>query len=106
MGVAQVILTRASDQISKNLTKKNIFYSTLSSEWLLLGIIFYILATIYWLWILSKVDIRYAYPIASTSIVFASIVYSFQTESLPSINYWAGLAIILIGLAIVVNSKF
>jgi drug/metabolite transporter (DMT)-like permease len=106
MGVAQVILTRASDQISKNLTKKNIFYSTLSSELLLLGIIFYILATIYWLWILSKVDIRYAYPIASTSVVFASIVYSFQSGSLPSINYWTGLVIILIGLIIVVNSKF
>jgi drug/metabolite transporter (DMT)-like permease len=106
MGFAQVIFVRASDQISKNLEKKNIFYSILSSEWLLLGIIFYIFATIYWLWILYKVDIRYAYPIASTSVVFTSIVYSFQSGSTPSISYWIGLSIILIGLAIVVNSKF
>ena len=106
MGFAQVIFVRASDQISKSLEKKNIFYSTLSSEWLLLGIVFYIFATIYWLWILYKVDIRYAYPIASTSVVFTSIVYSFQSGSLPSINYWIGLAITFIGLTIVANSKF
>jgi drug/metabolite transporter (DMT)-like permease len=106
MGFAQVIFTKASDQISKNLTKKNIFYSILSSEWLLLGIVFYIFATIYWLWILSKVDIRYAYPIASTSVVFASIAYSFQSGFFPSINYWIGLAVMLIGLTIIVNCKF
>jgi drug/metabolite transporter (DMT)-like permease len=106
MGFAQVIFVRASDQISKNLEKKNIFHSVLSSEWLLIGTIFYIFATIYWLWILYKVDIRYAYPIASTSVAFTSIVYSFQSGSMPSINYWIGLLIIFIGLVIVVNSKF
>ena len=106
MGFAQVIFVRASDQISKNLEKKNIFYSILSSEWLLLGILFYTFATIYWLWILYKVDIRYAYPIASTSVVFTSIAYSFQSGSFPSINYWIGLAITFIGLIILANSKF
>jgi drug/metabolite transporter (DMT)-like permease len=106
MGYNQIIFVKASDQISKNLTKKNIFYSILSSEWLLSGIVFYIFATIYWLWILSKVDIRYAYPIASTSVVFASIAYSFQSGFFSSINYWVGLVIILIGLTFVVNLKF
>lgn len=106
MGFAQVILSNASDQIAKNLTKKNIIYSILSSEWLLLGIVFYFFALIYWLWILSKVDLRYAYPIASTSVVFASIASSYQLGVFPSINYWIGLVLIILGLTIVINSKF
>ena len=105
MGFSQIILSNASKQISTNLLKKNIFFSITSSNWLFWGILFYIVALIYWLWILSKVDIRYAYPIASTSVLFASLASSYQMGFFPSLNYWLGLILVIVGLALVVNSK-
>jgi len=105
MGFSQIILSNASKEISKNLLKKNIFFSIISSNWLIWGIVFYIIALIFWLWILSKVDLRYAYPIASTSVIFAAIATSYQMGFFPSLNFWVGLILVIIGLTLVVNSK-
>ena len=105
MGFSQIILANASKQISNNLLKKNLFFSVISSNWLILGILFYIIAVIFWLWILSKVDLRYAYPIASTSVIFAAIASSYQMGYFPSLNYWIGLILVIVGLTLVVNSK-
>lgn len=105
MGFSQIILSNASKEISKNLLKKNIFFSIISSNWLIWGIVFYIIALIFWLWILSKVDLRYAYPIASTSVIFAAIASSYQMGFFPSLNFWVGLILVIFGLTLVVNSK-
>ena len=105
MGFSQIILSNASKEISKNLLKKNIFFSIISSNWLIWGIVFYIIALIFWLWILSKVDLRYAYPIASTSVIFAAIASSYQMGFFPSLNFWVGLILVIVGLTLVVNSK-
>jgi len=105
MGFSQIILSNASNEISKNLLKKNIFFSIISSNWLIWGIVFYIIALIFWLWILSKVDLRYAYPIASTSVIFAAIASSYQMGFFPSLNFWVGLILVIVGLTLVVNSK-
>lgn len=105
MGFSQIILSNASKEISKNLLEKNIFFSIISSNWLIWGIVFYIIALIFWLWILSKVDLRYAYPIASTSVIFAAIATSYQMGFFPSLNFWVGLILVIIGLTLVVNSK-
>ena len=64
MGLAQVIFSIASDQIFSNLKNQNLFNSVLKSHWIYIGLLIYIIATAACIWILSKVDLRFAYPIA------------------------------------------
>lgn len=106
MGFAQIVLSNASSEIADLYKTNNIFFSFLKSGWLIFGILIYIIATLFWLWILYNLDIRYAYPIASTSVVFAALIQSFYLKSFPSFTFWIGLSLILIGLTIVTNSKF
>ena len=106
MGFAQIVLSNASNEIADLYKTNNIFFSFIKSGWLIFGILIYIIATLFWLWILHNLDIRYAYPIASTSVVFAALIQSFYSKSFPSLTFWIGLALILLGLSIVTNSKF
>lgn len=101
MGVVQIILSYAATEIKVLLPQKGIFLASLSSNWLIMGIFLYFLASVFWMYMLSKVDIRIAYPIASTAVLFASIFQSLLDKSFPSITYWIGLFIVLLGLALI-----
>ena len=63
MGLAQVIFSLASDQIFTNLKNQNLFNSILKSHWIYIGLFIYVIATIAWIWILSKVDLRFTYQL-------------------------------------------
>ena len=98
MGIAQFIFSLASDQIFSNLKIHNLYRAILKSYWIYLALFIYILATIVWIWILSKVDLRYAYPLASLSIIFAPLLKSYYENLYLGPKYWLGLIIILIGV--------
>ena len=106
MGVAQFIFSLASDQIFSNYKSNSIFRSIIVSHWLYIALFIYIIATIIWIWILSKVDLRFAYPIASLSIIFAPLIKSYYENLYLGPKYWFGLFIILIGIGLVSNNKF
>ena len=101
MGAAQIIFANAASQINQFIPIKGVLFSVFSSNWLYLGLFIYLIATAFWLFMLTKVDIRLAYPIASTSIVFASLYQSFISGSYPSTIYWIGLIIVILGLALI-----
>tara|TARA_B100000242_G_C42668224_1_gene313449 strand:+ start:7 stop:375 length:369 start_codon:yes stop_codon:yes gene_type:complete len=101
MGLAQVIFSLASDQIFSNLKNHNLFNSILKSHWIYIGLLIYILATIAWIWILSKVDLRFAYPIASLSIIFAPLIKSYYENMYLGFKYWLGLVVIIIGIILI-----
>lgn len=101
MGVVQIILSYAANEIKVLLPQKGVILASLSSGWLILGIFLYFCASVFWMYMLSIVDIRIAYPIASTAVLFASIFQSFLNRSFPSVTYWIGLFIVLIGLALI-----
>lgn len=77
MGLSQVIFSLASDQIFSNLKNQNLFISVLKNHWIYIRLLIYIIATAAWIWILSKVDLRFAYPIASLSIISATLIKSY-----------------------------
>ena len=101
MGLAQVIFSLASDQIFTNLKNQNLFNSILKSHWIYIGLFIYVVATIAWIWILSKVDLRFAYPIASLSIIFAPLIKSYYENMYLGFKYWLGLIIIIIGVILI-----
>ena len=98
MGASQIIMAKASKQLGNNLKELNVFEVMLNSYWLYIAIIFYVFATGVWLFILYRVDIRIAYPIASTAVIFAALIQTYIDGTLPQWNYWVGLVIVIIGL--------
>ncbi len=101
MGIAQLIFSLASEQIFDNFKTQNIFKSIYKSHWIYIGLFIYIVATVAWIWILSKVDLRFAYPIASLSIVFAPLFKSYYENIYLGPKYWLGLGIIVIGVILI-----
>ena len=98
MGAGQIVLSYASKEIFSEEVLS--FRIVLSSKWLWLGILIYAFAMILWIYILSKFDVKYAYPISSTAIFFAAIFQSIIQKTIPSGNYWMGLAFVTAGLVI------
>ena len=103
MGAGQIVLSYASKEIfSQGIISPRIIFS---SKWLGLGILIYALAMIFWIYILSKFDVKYAYPISSTAIFFAAVFQSIIQKTLPSGNYWFGLLLVVIGLSVLSMDK-
>jgi len=98
MGAGQIILSFASKDIflEGQFSVRLMFVS----KWLWLGVFVYAFAMIFWVYILSRFDVKYAYPISSTAIFFAAIFQSLIQKTLPSGNYWIGLLFVTAGLVI------
>lgn len=105
MGGSQIIMVKASKQVGQNYLINGALYTLIHSYWLYVAIIFYMLATGFWMAILYKIDIRIAYPIASTAVLFAVIFQSIEQKTLPSGGFWAGVFLVLIGLALIQRGK-
>ena len=103
MGAAQIIFSNAARTINEAIPINGLLISTLSNSWLYFGLLIYGVATVFWLFILTRVDIRYAYPIASTAVIFSSLLQCYLTGSYPSFNYWIGLTAVIVGLALINN---
>jgi undecaprenyl phosphate-alpha-L-ara4N flippase subunit ArnE len=103
MGFGQIVLSFASKDIFP--VEGFSIKTALTSNWLWLGIFLYASAMILWIYILSRFDVKYAYPISATAIFFAAIFQSVIQRTFPSSNYWVGLVFVIIGLAILSFNK-
>lgn len=95
MAIGQIILNKASAEIfSKTVTFKLI----ITNSTLLIGLLIYAVNFVFWLYILSRFDVRYAYPLSATAIFFLAFFSSvLNSTPLPS-TYWFGLVIVFVGL--------
>lgn len=100
MGGAQIILSAASREIGEASGIKNMLVTALSSYWLWAGLIIYVVAFIFWLFILFRVDIRVAYPIAISSVFFTALFQSLVQQNFPNFRYWIGLMFVVVGVLI------
>lgn len=101
MGGSQILMANASSQLGKNYFAKGIFFAILNSYWLYIALIFYAFATATWLLLLYKIDIRIAYPIASTAVIFASLIQCYRDGKSLDPSYWLGLLFIVIGIGLI-----
>ena len=59
------------------------------------------LAALFWLKVLSKAELRFAYPLISLSYVFALLLAAFFLREPVSLPQWAGVLLICAGVALV-----
>ena len=105
MGSCQIIMAKASKQVGVNIVESNLITGIFTSDWLFVALFIYAIATAMWLLILFSVDIRIAYPIASTAVIFASLLQSYLDGRFPPSSYWLGIITVLIGLTLINQSS-
>lgn len=78
----------------------NILFNLITSKYIIGGLVIYAVATVLWLYLLSKFDLNYIYPIVSLSFVMAALVAHFILKENVPFNRWVGVVIITIGVLI------
>jgi undecaprenyl phosphate-alpha-L-ara4N flippase subunit ArnE len=103
MGAGQLVLSQASKEV---FALGGLSINTmLASKWLWLGIFIYGCAMLFWVYILSRFDVKYAYPISSTAIFFTVIFQAIIERHMPSGSYWLGLVLVVMGLVVLSIDK-
>jgi undecaprenyl phosphate-alpha-L-ara4N flippase subunit ArnE len=98
MAIGQTSLNLTSSILFAN-SKLNII-EVMHSKWLWISIAIYIFCFIFWIYILSRFDIKFAYPISTSAIFMVALINSYlHNQSLP-ITYWIGLVLVVSGLSI------
>jgi undecaprenyl phosphate-alpha-L-ara4N flippase subunit ArnE len=103
MAVGQISLSFASKQIFSS--EKVGLLQIITNKWLFIGISIYILSLGIWIYILSRFDIKYAYPIASSAIFYVAVFQSILNREYPPLNYWIGLVLVVTGLIVLTLGK-
>jgi len=78
-----------------------ILWSLVSSFYIVGGIAIYALATLLWLYLLSKYDLSYIYPLTSLSFVLGILMSFLFLEETVTWNRWTGAGVIMLGVFLV-----
>jgi multidrug transporter EmrE-like cation transporter len=102
MGVGQILFKFCAQRQSINVGISWLPRLTaLVSDWtFLLGVAFYGLLLIYWIWLLTFLPLSRAYPFTLLSIAVATTGCAIFFHEPISISFIVGLAIILVGLVV------
>ncbi len=83
---------------------RTFFLRTFTQPWVLLGLGLYVLSSISWLMVLSRVPLSFAYPLAALGYVLAiAISAAVLKEYVPAIR-WLGALLIVIGAIFISRS--
>ena len=68
---------------------------------ILAGVAMYIVGTLIWLVVLSRLDLSFAYPLVASTYIFTPLLANLLLhEHIPGLR-WVGIIVILIGVIIV-----
>ncbi len=104
--VGQVALKAGMNQVGRieNLDfakPMQIFGPALTQPLVWIGLAAYALSAMFWLIVLSRFDLSYAYPmLASMYLVIPIVSRIFLNESIPPLR-WVGMLVVLIGVILV-----
>jgi len=76
----------------------------LSSPWLWLGIVFYLLNFCLWIALLSRVDLSVAFPMSSLTYIIVPILAIIFLREHVSMMRWGGIIMIIIGITLTSKS--
>ncbi|MGE7986539.1 hypothetical protein [Lysinibacillus fusiformis] len=71
------------------------------SPWIIGGGVLYVIATVIWLYLLSKLPLSLIYPLQSVAYIIALFVALFVFKEVIPITRWVGVAVILFGVYLV-----
>lgn len=78
----------------------NLFTGLITNRALMVALIVYGLTTLLWVYLLRFVDLSKAYPIMAANFVFVPIAASYLYQEHIKFEYWIGITLIIIGIAI------
>jgi drug/metabolite transporter (DMT)-like permease len=79
------------------------FFQFVFSPFILLGFALYIIATVVWMYLLSKLPLSFLYPLQSLAYVFSIVIaILIFKEHVPAIR-WVGTGVILLGVYLIVK---
>jgi drug/metabolite transporter (DMT)-like permease len=105
MSVGQIMFREAAVKFSGKLVTE-LMLGLLRTPLFHGALAFYAIATVLWVWLLSRYPLALAYPIAVLAVVFTPLIDKFFFhQHLPS-TYWPGLALIIGGVIVIVRSSW
>lgn len=83
---------------------RTFFFKTFTQPQVLLGLGLYVLSSISWLMVLSRVPLSFAYPLAALGYVLAIALSAFALkEHVPAVR-WLGALLIVVGVVFISRS--
>lgn len=73
------------------------------NPYIICGVVLYGLATLLWLYVLSKEELSLVYPLQSITYVLGTILAIYMFHENVSLVRWMGIAIIVLGASLVVK---
>lgn len=96
--IAQLLLKKGMNLVNLNDTILIILKKIILNGYIISGITCYILSLLFWLYVLSKLELSKAYPMVSLGYVFTIILgYLLLNENI-SVNKIIGVILIIIGV--------
>jgi multidrug transporter EmrE-like cation transporter len=80
------------------------FFSIVLQPYVFLGIFLYALSSVFWLVVLSRIELSMAYPIVSVAYVVVALFSYFVFKENVSLIRWIGIATICLGVILVSRS--
>ena len=105
MAAANLVLEAAAGRFraAQAQTVFEILLAGLGNLYLWTGLAIYAFSFVIWLWLLSFIPLRYAYPVAATSLLIVPLLSGLITRSFPQPTYWIGIVLVIVGLTLVVT---
>jgi drug/metabolite transporter (DMT)-like permease len=66
-----------------------------------LACMLYFLATVLWVWILSRLPLNQAYPFVALALIFVPLMSWYFFAEVPTLLYWVGVGMVVIGLIVI-----
>lgn len=103
--IAQLSLKQGMNQVQihsfRALKLLDLFRKLTFNFFIILGFVCYGLSMLLWLVILSKLDLSYAYPMASSGYFFVALASYFIFKEKITWQRWVAIGIIIIGVVLV-----
>lgn len=98
MAVGQILFKLAAGQI--NFSEKGLIASLVFNTHLLIAVTLYMVATVLWVWILSHMPLKQAYPLNALGFIIIPLASYFAFNEGLNIGYWVGVSLIIVGVLI------
>ncbi len=105
MSVSAQLTLRSGMSGHALLSGTDLFLAALSSPMIWTGLGLYVLGTVSWLAVLSRIDLAVAYPLASMNYVLVTVLAATLLGESVNLLRWIGTASILVGILVVARGE-
>jgi drug/metabolite transporter (DMT)-like permease len=100
----KIAIDKNGGLINCNYTIAQNILNIFGSPYMLLGLLIYALATLFWMYLLGKYEYSYIYPMFSLTYVFSFVFAIFLFDENINLQKWLGVIVIIIGIFIISKS--